>query len=236
MQARYVVGCDGARSMVRKAMGTKMVDLGLHQPWLVFDVRLKTAVPTLQWHITLDDEGRVVEIWNDVFMEFEKKDGQIVGKLEKKNVDTGAGFERFAKTGETDIANASRPIKVLVVDDSAVVRNVLLSCAALTSGVVSVGVGRNTKDSSGNAYPTAISATATALFASGQSVASALSKSNITNQSGNYTLTKQEQPLWQAAGLTADPNTTLDIVVLVTTSLTAGGLIGLEVQYTDGAN
>jgi alanyl-tRNA synthetase len=28
-------------------------------------------------------------------MEFEKKDGVIVGKLEKKNVDTGAGFERI---------------------------------------------------------------------------------------------------------------------------------------------
>lgn len=43
-----------------------------------------------------DDEGKVVEIWNDVFMEFEKKDGKIVGKLAKKNVDTGSGLERVA--------------------------------------------------------------------------------------------------------------------------------------------
>ncbi len=50
VQARYVVGCDGARSMVRKAIGTTMMDLGLHQPWLVFDVRLKTDVPTLPDH------------------------------------------------------------------------------------------------------------------------------------------------------------------------------------------
>ena len=50
VQARYVVGCDGARSMVRKALGTSMVDLGLHQPWLVFDVRLKTEVPSLPDH------------------------------------------------------------------------------------------------------------------------------------------------------------------------------------------
>lgn len=42
-----------------------------------------------------DEAQKVVEIWNDVFMEFEKKDGQIVGKLAKKNVDTGAGFERI---------------------------------------------------------------------------------------------------------------------------------------------
>jgi 3-(3-hydroxy-phenyl)propionate hydroxylase len=49
-KARYVVGCDGARSMVRKAMGAAMLDLGLHQPWLVFDVRLKTDVPGLPEH------------------------------------------------------------------------------------------------------------------------------------------------------------------------------------------
>jgi 3-(3-hydroxy-phenyl)propionate hydroxylase len=50
VQARYVVGCDGARSLVRKVLGTHMRDLGLHQPWLVFDVRLKTDVPGLPDH------------------------------------------------------------------------------------------------------------------------------------------------------------------------------------------
>ncbi|MCC7160366.1 alanine--tRNA ligase [Candidatus Nomurabacteria bacterium] len=37
----------------------------------------------------------VIEIWNDVFMEFEKKDGKVIGKLKQKNVDTGAGLERI---------------------------------------------------------------------------------------------------------------------------------------------
>ena len=50
VRARFVVGCDGARSMVRKAIGTAMLDLGLHQPWLVFDVRLKEDVPHLPDH------------------------------------------------------------------------------------------------------------------------------------------------------------------------------------------
>lgn len=38
---------------------------------------------------------RVIEIWNDVFMEYEKQAGKVVGKLKQKNVDTGAGLERM---------------------------------------------------------------------------------------------------------------------------------------------
>jgi 3-(3-hydroxy-phenyl)propionate hydroxylase len=44
VNARYVVGCDGARSLVRRLMGSPMDDLGLHQPWLVFDALLKREV------------------------------------------------------------------------------------------------------------------------------------------------------------------------------------------------
>ncbi len=42
-----------------------------------------------------EETQELVEIWNNVFMEFEKKDREIIGKLANKNVDTGAGFERF---------------------------------------------------------------------------------------------------------------------------------------------
>jgi len=40
-------------------------------------------------------DEKVIEIWNDVFMEYEKKGGKVVGKLKQKNVDTGAGLERI---------------------------------------------------------------------------------------------------------------------------------------------
>lgn len=50
VHAKYVVGCDGARSLVRKVLGTTMMDLGLHQPWLVFDVLLKDGAPELPDH------------------------------------------------------------------------------------------------------------------------------------------------------------------------------------------
>ncbi len=49
----------------------------------------------LEEYLKLDDRGELVEIWNDVFMEYLKKDGKIVSKLQNKNVDTGSGFERI---------------------------------------------------------------------------------------------------------------------------------------------
>lgn len=51
---------------------------------------------THEQFLAADEKQEVVEIWNDVFMEYEKKDGKVIGKLSAKNVDTGSGFERVA--------------------------------------------------------------------------------------------------------------------------------------------
>lgn len=50
---------------------------------------------TLEEYLKADDEQKVVEIWNNVFMQFLSKDGKVVSELPNKNVDTGAGFERM---------------------------------------------------------------------------------------------------------------------------------------------
>jgi len=49
---------------------------------------------SLSEYIKADENQKVVEIWNDVFMEYIKKDGQVIGKLQSRNVDTGSGLER----------------------------------------------------------------------------------------------------------------------------------------------
>ncbi|MDE5441320.1 bifunctional 3-(3-hydroxy-phenyl)propionate/3-hydroxycinnamic acid hydroxylase [Bradyrhizobium sp. CSA207] len=41
VRAGYVVGCDGARSLVRRFIGSAMDNLGFHERWLVIDVLLK---------------------------------------------------------------------------------------------------------------------------------------------------------------------------------------------------
>ena len=48
--------------------------------------------------IDADSKRDVVEIWNDVFMQYEKKDGKIIGNLPAPSVDTGAGLERLTMT------------------------------------------------------------------------------------------------------------------------------------------
>ncbi|HAE36838.1 TPA: alanine--tRNA ligase [Candidatus Nomurabacteria bacterium] len=52
-----------------------------------------------------DEQQKVVEIWNDVFMQYEKKDGKVIGKLIQQNVDTGSGLERvvMAVQGKNNI-------------------------------------------------------------------------------------------------------------------------------------
>ena len=45
-----MVGCDGARSVVRRLIGSPIEDLGFRERWLVVDALLKRPVPSLGEH------------------------------------------------------------------------------------------------------------------------------------------------------------------------------------------
>lgn len=140
-------------------------------------------------------------------------------RLSGAHLRSAHGFVAAAAADDT----ASR-YRLCELPSNAYVRDVIVSSVAQGgSGALNIGVYRNTAD--GGAV---VSAT---LFASAVSVVSAVSKSDVTNQSGNYTAAKREQPLWQAAGLTSDPGGTLDIVAAPSAALTNGGAIALDVRY-----
>ncbi|MEK7105941.1 MAG: alanine--tRNA ligase-related protein, partial [Patescibacteria group bacterium] len=72
---------------------------------------------TKEEYLKADDKQQVVEIWNDVFMQFLKENGKVVGKLAKQNVDTGSGLERVVMASQgknnifdTDLFSASMEI------------------------------------------------------------------------------------------------------------------------------
>lgn len=62
---------------------------------MFYDMLGTTGDLDKQGFIDVQKREDVIEIWNDVFMEYEKKDGKVIGKLNQKNVDTGAGLERI---------------------------------------------------------------------------------------------------------------------------------------------
>ena len=92
---------------------------------MFYDVTGKlTNGMTKEEYMAADLRQDVVEIWNDVFMEYLKKDGKIVGKLPKQNVDTGSGLERVTMVVqgkdniyETDLLGPM--LKILLPEDTA---------------------------------------------------------------------------------------------------------------------
>jgi 3-(3-hydroxy-phenyl)propionate hydroxylase len=68
LDARFIVGCDGARSLVRRAIGSRQHDLGLHQPWLVVDLLCKPSSPRVKalpdYTVQLCDPRRPMTIVN----------------------------------------------------------------------------------------------------------------------------------------------------------------------------
>lgn len=124
-----------------------------------------------------------------------------------------------AATGDS----AASKYKFAQIASNARISQVLLSCDALTAGAMDIGIYQTTDN--GGAVVDADH------FASAVSMASALSNSDVTFESGVYGVEDLEKPLWEALGLAADPQRDYDIVGTVTTAITAGGTISLQVSY-----
>ncbi len=56
--ARYLIGCDGGRSLVREAIGGTLDDYGFDEPWLVLDVKLAAGSRVPAINLQLCDPAR----------------------------------------------------------------------------------------------------------------------------------------------------------------------------------
>ncbi len=60
----------------------------------------------------------------------------------------------------------------------------------------------------------------------------ALNGSDVTHESGVYNVDDAEKPLWNALGLTADPNLFYDVVLTLTADADAAGTFTLKGKYS----
>lgn len=109
--------------------------------------------------------------------------------------------------------------RMIRVNSNDLVAQLLLSCDAITTCAGDVGLYRTATD--GGAVVDAD------FFASAQSLAAALSNTDITRESGVVTIANMEKPLWQALGLASDPQTKYDIAVTLTAAAGSAGGIAL---------
>jgi hypothetical protein len=116
-------------------------------------------------------------------------------------------------------------IRLIQIPSNAIVTDLRLSSGAQTAGAFDIGVYRTNAD--GGAVVDAD------LFGSAVSCASAVLNVDVLGESTVNTIAKQNQQLWEAAGMSADPRTDLDIALTVaTTDVTTGtGAIALRARY-----
>ena len=122
------------------------------------------------------------------------------------------------------------------IPSNAKVKSIVFESEAQTAGKFDLGLFYATDGLGGK--PTSLlvaNAISAAFFASAIDCASAVTATDVTNESGTYTLDKRAQPIWQAAGLSSDPGGNFDIVAsVITTAVTTGtGKFGIRVGYTD---
>lgn len=109
--------------------------------------------------------------------------------------------------------------RMLRVNSNDLVAQLLLSCDAITTCAGDVGLYKTLAD--GAAVVDAD------FFASAQSLAAALSNTDITRESGVVTVANMEKPIWQALGLSEDPQIKYDVAVTLTAAAGSGGGIAL---------
>lgn len=121
-------------------------------------------------------------------------------------------------------AEAASTYRFFRVPSNCRISEILISCAAFTTaGAVDVGLYDTTEN--GGAVVDAD------FFASAYALTAAKDNTDITHESGVYTLANREKALWEALGLSSDPMKEYDVVATVTTQFNGGSIMHLKGRY-----
>lgn len=130
----------------------------------------------------------------------------------------------FVAAGSADSIGST--YRLARVHSSVRVSAVLLSCTAVTGAAADIGI-CETADNGGAAVDAD-------LFASAQTLASALTGTDVTHEAGTIGPDDIEKPLWQLLGLTSDPGKLYDVTATLTAAATAAGTVAVAVRFVDG--
>lgn len=136
----------------------------------------------------------------------------------------GAVMNTYAAVAVTTGEVATNVLRVVRVPTNARVTSVRASCTAL-GGTCAGDIGIYRTPDDGGAVVDAD------FFGSAVSFVTALTAAEQLNESGVNTPILQGQPLWQAAGLAADPRTFFDVAITLTANVASAGNVGLSVSY-----
>jgi hypothetical protein len=104
------------------------------------------------------------------------------------------------------------------------VSQILLKNAAFTTaGAVDIGLYKTAEN--GGAVVDAD------FFASAVALTAAKDNADVTYESAVYTIANSEKPLWEALGLSADPQIEYDVAATVTTQFNGGSIMNLKARY-----
>lgn len=159
------------------------------------------------------------------------KSGQITNRDAATRVFNNPGVSKGMMCGsvgrvQTNADDSANSIIVFcTIPSNAIVHSLrLYSDDSGNTGAMDVGLYRTTKD--GGAVVDADH------FASAVDINSAaLNGSDILHESGQFSLEEAEKPVWEALGLSADPNLEYDVCGTLTAAVTAATDIVLKIQY-----
>ena len=153
------------------------------------------------------------------------------------NTGNGAGGKLVEITGSVVLVasqDAASTVRLVRVPTNAKVKRVVLTSQAQTQGTFDIGVYYPVDGPTGKPDLLANTIIA-AFFASAIDLTSAYAPTDVTNESGTYTIDLWNQPLWKALGLASDPGGVFDIVATCVSAAvtTATGIMGLSVAYVE---